>query len=99
MDHGIVLLPDVELPEEAKALAVQARLSEAEHSEFLSLQQKHFEELQQSMFWQGASQSVRRLNLFQDLQGAEEFASCLIDCHGHGLHYVDSFGWAHQKIP
>ena len=61
---------DTVLPEEATALAVQARLSEAEHSEFLSLQQKHFEELQQSRFWQGAHQSVRSLNLFQDLQGA-----------------------------
>ena len=39
----------------------QARQSEAEHAEFLQLQQKHFEELQQSRFWQGGMMWEDRL--------------------------------------
>lgn len=47
--------------QEAEALERQARQSEAEHAEFLQLQQKHFEELQQSRFWQGGMMWEDRL--------------------------------------
>ena len=52
-------LPDFQ---EAKALEHQARQSEAEHAEFLQLQQKHFEELQQSRFWQGLDDMGRQVD-------------------------------------